>query len=125
MSTGSGRQDAARRDAVVPHFDEVIHAPLRLKICALLDRTSSVEFGVIRDVLGVADSVTSKHLKALADAGFLTLSKPTGTGGRVKTWVSLTAAGRTAFTAHVAALQEIVSGSLAEPTLDGPTGRPA
>jgi DNA-binding MarR family transcriptional regulator len=98
-----------RSTRVAPQFDETIHAPHRLKICALLDRTSTVEFSVIRDILGVADSVTSKHLKALTDAGFVSLSKPTGTGGRVKTWASLTPAGRTAFRAHVAALQHIVA----------------
>jgi hypothetical protein len=35
-------------------------------VCAeLLD----VEFGTLRDALAIADSVTSKHLKALEDAG--------------------------------------------------------
>lgn len=99
----------AQRGGVVPHFDETIHAPLRLKICAVLARTSTVEFAVIRDILGAADSVTSKHLKALTEAGFVKLSKPTGVGGRARTWASLTPAGRAAFTAHVAALEQIVA----------------
>ena len=89
-------------------FDEVVHAPNRLRICALLAAAGQVEFGTIRDSLGVADSVTSKQLKILADAGYVTISKPTGKG-RVKTWVTLTAAGRKAFAGHLQALQEMAA----------------
>lgn len=61
-------------------FDEVVHAPNRLRICALLAASSSAEFAVLRDILGVADSVVSKHLKVLQDAGYVAISKPTGQG---------------------------------------------
>jgi len=89
-------------------FDEVVHAPNRLRICALLAAAGQVEFGTIRVSLGVAVSVTSKQLKILADAGYVTISKPTGKG-RVKTWVTLTAAGRKAFAGHLQALQEMAA----------------
>lgn len=88
-------------------FDEVVHAPNRLRICALLAASSSTEFAVVRDILGVADSVLSKHLKVLQDAGYLTISKPTGRG-RVKTWLSLTPEGRTAYAGHVRALKNLL-----------------
>jgi DNA-binding MarR family transcriptional regulator len=87
-------------------FDETIHAPNRLRICAFLDATSSAEFSVLRDTLGVADSVLSKHLKVLQEAGYLQMSKPTGRG-RVRTWLSLTPAGRQAYHRHVAALRAL------------------
>jgi DNA-binding MarR family transcriptional regulator len=61
-------------------------------------------------MLGVADSVVSKHLKVLQDAGYISLSKPTGLG-RVKTWIELTPAGRKAYAGHVAALKELVEDS--------------
>lgn len=88
-------------------FDEVIHAPNRLRICAFLAATSTAEFGVLRDLLEVADSVLSKHLKVLQDAGYLTVDKPTGRG-RVKTWVKLTPEGRTAYAGHVEALKSLI-----------------
>lgn len=88
-------------------LDETIHAPHRLRICAYLDATSSAEFGALRDMLGVADSVLSKHLKVLQDAGYVTLSKPTGRG-RVKTWAGLTPEGRAAYAQHVAALRALI-----------------
>lgn len=90
-----------------PSFDEVIHAPNRLKICALLATATTAEFGTLRDALAVADSVTSKQLKVLTEAGYVKLSKPTGTGGRAKTWVTLTPAGRRAFQGHLAMLQQM------------------
>lgn len=90
-----------------PEFDEVIHAPNRLKICALLATATATEFGTLRDTLAVADSVTSKHLKILSEAGYVTLSKPTGTGGRAKTWVTITQTGRRAFEGHLAMLQQM------------------
>ena len=91
-----------------PAFDEVVHAPQRLRIMALLAAVAGqVKFATIRDVLKVADSVLSKHLKVLQDAGYIELRKPTGQG-RVRTWVQLTPAGRHTYTAHVAALREIV-----------------
>ncbi|MEV5895974.1 transcriptional regulator [Nonomuraea fuscirosea] len=88
-------------------FDEVIHAPNRLRICALLAASSVAEFAALREVLGVADSVLSKHVKVLQDAGYVTVSKPTGRG-RVKTWVSLTAEGRRAYAGHVQALKALL-----------------
>ena len=91
-------------------FDEMIHAPNRFKICALLAAADTVEFATLRDTLGVADSVTSKQLKVLAEAGYVKLSKPTGTGGRAKTWATLTPKGRKAFQGHLAILQQMAAG---------------
>lgn len=88
-------------------LNEVIHAPSRLKICAFLSMVDQAEFGAVRDMLDAADSVTSKHLKVLEDAGYLRLVKPTGKG-RVKTWAGLTPEGRRAYQAHVAALKALI-----------------
>lgn len=96
-----------------PVFDEVIHAPLRLRACALLAPAESLEFALVRDHLGVADSVASKHLKVLADAGYVELDKPAGQKGRARTWVRLTKDGRRAFDGHLAALRVMVEQSAA------------
>ncbi|WP_269937376.1 transcriptional regulator [Arthrobacter sp. HY1533] len=94
---------------MTPGLNEVIHAPNRLRICAFLRTLDQAEFGTIRDMLGVADSVASKQLKVLEDAGYMVLSKPTGRG-RVKTWAALTAEGRAAYDGHVAALKALIEG---------------
>ena len=90
----------------VPHFDPVIHAPGRLQICAILSRVDDAEFAMIRDAVKVSDSVLSKHLKQLEEAGYVKLSK-IASEGRQRTWLSLTANGRKAFAAHVAELTRL------------------
>lgn len=89
-----------------PVFDPVIHAPGRLQICALLSSVDDAEFAVIRDAIKVSDSVLSKHLKQLEEAGYVSLSKAAA-AGRQRTWLSLTSEGRRAFSAHVAELNRL------------------
>ena len=91
-------------------LNEVIHAPNRLQICAFLTSVDRAEFGVVRDMLGVTDSVTSKHIKVLEQAGYVHIAKPTGQG-RVKTWLQLTGSGRRAYAAHVEALRRLIAES--------------
>lgn len=88
-------------------FDELIHAPNRLKICALLAPVASLEFGTLRTQLDVSDSVLSKHIKPLEEAGYVVINK-SASEGRVRTWLSLSTKGRKAFKGHVEALKEIV-----------------
>lgn len=88
-------------------FNEVIHAPNRLQICAFLGSVDRAEFATVRDMLGVTDSVTSKHVKVLEQAGYVKIVKPTG-HGRVKTWLELTSTGRSAYADHVNELRRLV-----------------
>jgi DNA-binding MarR family transcriptional regulator len=88
-------------------FDEIVHAPNRLQICAILSAVDSAEFATVREGLGVADSVLSKHVRVLHDAGYLEVHKTT-CASRVRTSLSLTEAGRAAYSGHVAALRVIV-----------------
>lgn len=95
---------------VKPVFDEVIHAPHRLRICAFLDGIETAEFAVLRDDLGISDAMLSKHLAVLRDNGHLKIEKSRGKG-RVRTQVALTASGRRAYRSHLAALRELVGES--------------
>ena len=90
-------------------LDPLIHPPARLQLMALLADVTEMEFGIARDVLGVSDSVLSKHLAQLGDAGYIELRKAT-VNTRQRTWIVATAAGRRAFEGHVAALQALASG---------------
>jgi DNA-binding MarR family transcriptional regulator len=95
--------------AAEPRFDAVVHAPPRLQICGLLAVVDSMEFAAVRDTVGVSDSVLSKHVKQLEDAGYVRVRKAT-VASRQRTSLSLTAAGKQAFTAHVAELRRITGG---------------
>lgn len=92
-----------------PQFDELIHAPLRLRICASLAPVQWTEFAHLKENLDVADSVLSKHLKQLTDAGYIDIERFTKLG-RSHVRVSLSKQGRIAYVGHVAALREITAG---------------
>ncbi|WP_313813866.1 transcriptional regulator [Glutamicibacter sp.] len=89
-----------------PRFDELIHSPLRLRICASLAPVQWAEFAHLKENLGVADSVLSKHLRQLTDAGYVEIERFAKLG-RSHVRVSLTEQGRIAYVGHVAALREI------------------
>jgi DNA-binding MarR family transcriptional regulator len=89
-------------------LNTVIHAPNRLRICALLTPLQEAEFQVLRDELGVSDSVLSKHLKQLEEAGYVVFRKG-AVSGRQRMWAGLTKSGREAFSGHVMALNQLVS----------------
>jgi predicted transcriptional regulator len=96
-----------------PLFNEVIHSPVRLRICALMRRVSEVEFAVVRDTLKLNDANLSKNLKVLSEAGLVTVRKessPARTDARKLTWVALTERGKDALEGHLAALAQIADG---------------
>jgi DNA-binding MarR family transcriptional regulator len=85
-------------------FDAVIHAPNRLQICAFLSPLQEAEFQVIRDELAVSDSVLSKHLKRLEEAGYVKFRKD-AVNGRQRMWAGLTRSGRKALAGHAEQLK--------------------
>jgi DNA-binding MarR family transcriptional regulator len=89
-------------------LDPVIHAPNRLQICCMLAGVDSMDFTTIREALDVSESVLSKHIRTLEEGGLVALRK-TPSEGRVRTWLSLTAAGRKALKGHLAALKAMMA----------------
>jgi len=95
-----------KADNPMAGFDPAFHQPVRLQVAAVLANVSEAEFAKLREMAGVADSVMSKHLSALSEAGYVAVRK-NALDGRQRTWASLTRAGRAAFQGHVAALQRL------------------
>jgi DNA-binding MarR family transcriptional regulator len=92
----------------MPQLDPLIHAPARLHVVTTLSAVSEAEFVTLRTALDVSDSVLSKHISALAEAGYVRSRKSVHAGRRT-TWITLTPAGRAALRAHVAALRELIA----------------
>ncbi|MDT0345467.1 transcriptional regulator [Streptomyces sp. DSM 44938] len=88
-------------------FDTTIHAPNRLRICALLDTAGEAEFSAVQRELGVSASVLSKHVTVLMDADYVEQRKAVR-DTRQRVWLRLTRSGREAYAAHLAALRAIV-----------------
>lgn len=96
-------------DATVPdaEFSPLIHAPVRLRICAMLSKADGIEFGEIRSRLDISKSALSKHLSQLHDAGYVD-EEPVVRLGRARQWVRLTPSGTQAYESHLAALRGII-----------------
>ncbi|WP_425424307.1 transcriptional regulator [Streptomyces chattanoogensis] len=88
-------------------FNATIHAPVRLRICALLDTAGEAEFALVQRQLELSASVLSKHVAVLMEAGFVEQRKAVR-NTRQRVWLRLTAHGREAYQAHLAALRAIV-----------------
>jgi DNA-binding MarR family transcriptional regulator len=90
-------------------LDAHLVAPARLRLVTTLTAVSEAEFATIRDALQVSDSVLSKHVSALEDAGYVKRRKGVHRGRRT-TWISLSSRGRRALSAHATALRELIDG---------------
>jgi DNA-binding HxlR family transcriptional regulator len=88
-------------------LDDAIHAPVRLSIIAALASADRIDFGYLRQLVEVSDSLLSKHMTVLDNAGYIHVIKGYH-GKRPRTWYTLTDPGRSAYTAYLAALQEII-----------------
>lgn len=77
---------------------------------AVLVNVSEMEFATLRELLDVSDSLLSKHLALLSDAGYVQLVKAKARG-RQRTWVAVTPSGRKALNHHFAALQALSTGA--------------
>ncbi|QTA35484.1 transcriptional regulator [Streptomyces sp. CA-256286] len=88
-------------------FDATVHAPNRLRVCALLDTAGEAEFGLVQEQLGLSASVLSKHVTVLMDAGYVEQRKAVR-DARQRVWLRLTPGGRDAYRGHLAALRAIV-----------------
>jgi len=91
-----------------PRFNALIHAPNRLQICAFLAPVQEVEFQVLRDELDVSDSVLSKHIKQLEQAGYVKQRK-SKIEGRQRTWVHIVEKGLQAFEEHIEELKRLAN----------------
>lgn len=88
-------------------FDPLIHAPHRLRICAIAHAATHVEFSELQERLGVSKSALSKHIAQLVDHSYLQEEHLTR-GGHSRLCLSLTERGRRAYRGHTAALKEII-----------------
>ncbi len=88
-------------------FDPLIHAPHRLRICAIAYAATYVEFGELQKRLNLSKSALSKHITQLMDHNYLEEEYVTR-AGRSRMRLSLTEQGRLAYRAHIAALKDII-----------------
>jgi DNA-binding MarR family transcriptional regulator len=95
----------------MPELDALIHQPVRLQIMAALCNLApreQVDFSFLKTKLDLTDGNLGAHLLTLEESTYIAVEK-TFVARRPKTFVAATAAGRRAFTGHVAALRAILN----------------
>jgi DNA-binding MarR family transcriptional regulator len=100
----------------VQDLDDVVHQRNRLGILAVTQEAAKVEFGFLKETLGLTDGNLSRHLQVLEEAGYVGVVKGYS-DRRPRTWVRITRAGRKAFGREVTALRALLDG------LDGRVAR--
>ena len=98
-------------DADPPHptqaLDDTVHQRHRLGILTITSEAERVEFTYLRDVLNLTGGNLSRHLAVLEKVGLIDVTKGYE-GRRPRTWIAITAAGRSALAAELRALEALV-----------------
>lgn len=106
----------AEEDEAIPRLGDSLaqlepdlNNPTRLGLVSSLKNRERAEFKLLRDSLGVSDSVLSRHITALEKAGLIEVKKGY-VGKRPRTWVSISSDGRGRLDSHINALREVAGG---------------
>lgn len=88
-------------------IDQVIHAPARLMILALLYVVESLDYVFLKNQTGLSWGNISTHLTKLENAGYVTIEKGYQ-GKKPQTKIQLTRQGRRAFKNYKRDLQQVL-----------------
>ena len=88
-------------------IDDVIHGRMRLGIMVYLADVEAAEFTELKTVLEATQGNLSVHLKTLEKAGYVAIDK-SFRDNKPLTRVSITSAGRKAFSAYLKALSGLI-----------------
>jgi DNA-binding transcriptional ArsR family regulator len=89
-------------------LDRLLEHRVRLALCVLLTRFDRLSFSRLKALTGETDGALGAHLRRLEDAGYLTVEKEF-VDRKPVTWYALATAGRSALSAHLAALAELIA----------------
>ncbi len=93
----------------IDRIDEVIHGRVRLGIMAFLSGAVTADFNTLKARLQATDGNLSAHLRKLEDAGYVAVAK-SFVDRKPLTTLTLTDAGRQAFTTYLDAIGKLVDG---------------
>ena len=88
-------------------LDRTLHEPARLAIASVLSSRAEASFTELRELLSLTDGNLSVHLRALQDAGYVTVEKAF-VERKPRTTARLSRKGREALGKHLDALEQIL-----------------
>ncbi|HVU37000.1 MAG TPA: transcriptional regulator [Opitutales bacterium] len=90
-------------------LSRVMHEPNRLALMSVLAAAvDGLSFSELKDACDLTDGNLNRHLKALEDDGIVSQRKETVKGGRPRTTVTLTPAGRRRFVKYLENLEGVL-----------------
>ena len=88
-------------------FNKAFESKARLGIMSILMANESADFTTLKSLLGLTDGNLAGHTRNLEELGFIR-SEKRFIGRKPNTTFSVTETGRTAFTEHIAALENFL-----------------
>ena len=88
-------------------IDQIIHAPARLNILALLYVVTSLDYVFLKNQTGLSWGNLATHLKKLEEAGYIEIEKGYQ-GKKPQSIIKLTPEGRQAFKDYKQKLQQVL-----------------
>jgi DNA-binding MarR family transcriptional regulator len=93
---------------VTANFNKVFESHVRLGIMSVLTVNKTMDFTGLRDMLSVTDGNLASHLKALEEAGYITMEK-SFINRKPNTKYTITEDGIESFMCHIRALEELIN----------------
>ncbi len=91
----------------IDNLNKIFDSRIRLGIMSALMVNSSMSYNEMKEILNITDGNLASHFKTLEDNGFIKVQKGF-IGKKTNTTYSVTKAGEKAFTAHIAALEQML-----------------
>jgi len=93
---------------IIQHINKAFDHRIRLGIMSVLMVNESADFSTLKELLGVTDGNLASHVKALEAEGYVAVEKQF-IGRKPNTSYQATKSGKEAFTAHIDALEKLIS----------------
>ncbi|MFM9987897.1 winged helix-turn-helix domain-containing protein [Flavobacterium sp.] len=93
---------------IIQNINKAFDHRIRLGIMSVLMVNESADFTTLKELLGVTDGNLASHTKALETENYIMIEKQF-IGKKPNTSYRVTTDGRKAFTAHIEALEKLIS----------------
>jgi DNA-binding MarR family transcriptional regulator len=93
---------------ILSNFNKAFESRVRLGIMSVLAVNESMDFTGLKETLAVTDGNLASHLRALEEAGYVTMEK-SFINRKPNTKYSITETGLKSFESHLQALEELIS----------------
>lgn len=93
---------------ILANFNKAFESRVRLGIMSVLAVNPSLDFTSLRETLAVTDGNLASHLRALEEAGYITMEK-SFINRKPNTSYTITEAGLESFSSHLKALEELIN----------------